>query len=197
MKNANKNEITKVIELTQDTAKATVNTSVEVVKLAENSLQGLYKVGYDLNASGLTVAKGYWDALSAIRNEWINLFAQTGEKAVDTIGTLSNIELPYQKEVTEFGGNVLAQGEKVFNMATEQVKSVANTVTAQVEKVTATATKEAKKATETVSNKAEKATEKAAKISKDVVATAEKVAENTANKAEKVVAKAKKAASSK
>ncbi len=175
MKNTNKNEINKVVELTQDTARATVNTSVEVAKLAENSLQGLYKVGYDMNASGLSVAKGYWDALSAIRNEWINLFEQTGEKAVDSIGALSSMEIPFQKEVTEFGGNVLAQGEKVFNMATKQVKAVANNVTAQVEKVTATATKEAKN------------------VTKDVV----KTAENKVEKTEKVVAKAKKAGSSK
>lgn len=167
------NEINKVVELTQDTAKATLDTTVEVAKLAENSIQGLYKVGYDLNASGLSVAKGYWDALSAIRNEWINLFQQTGEKAVDSIGTLNSLEIPFQKEVTEMGASVFAQGEKVFNMATEQVKSVANNVTAQVEKVTATATKEAKK------------------VTKDAVATAEK----TVAKTEKVVAKAKKAAS--
>lgn len=191
------NEMNKVVELTQDTAKATLDTTVEVAKLAENSIQGLYKVGYDMNASGLSVAKGYWDALSAIRNEWINLFQQTGEKAVDSIGTLNSIEIPFQKEVSDFGANVFAQGEKVFNMATQQVKSVANTVTAQVEKVTATATKQANKATETVSNKAEKATEKAVKVTKDVVAAAEKVAEKTADKTEKVVAKAKKAAASK
>ncbi len=171
----NKNEITKVVELTQDTARATVNTSVEVARLAEDSLQGLYKVGYDLNASGLNVAKGYWDALSAIRNEWINLFEQTGEKAVDSIGALNTMEIPFQKEVTKFGGNVFAQGEKVFNMATEQVKAVANNVTAQVEKVTATATKQANK------------------VTKEVV----KTAENTVEKTEKVVAKAKKAGSGK
>ena len=169
------NEMNKVVELTQDTAKATLDTSVEVAKLAENSIQGLYKVGYDMNASGLKVAKGYWDALSAIRNEWINLFQQTGEKAVDSIGTLSNIEIPFQKEMTEMGGNIFAQGEKVFNMASEQVKAVANNVTAQVEKVTATATKQANK------------------VTKDVVATAEK----TAVKTEKVVAKAKKATAGK
>lgn len=191
------NEMNKVVELTQDTAKATLDTTVEVAKLAENSIQGLYKVGYDMNASGLSVAKGYWDALSAIRNEWINLFQQTGEKAVDSISAINSIEIPFQKEVSDFGANVFAQGEKVFNMATQQVKSVANTVTAQVEKVTATATKEAKKATETVANKTEKATEKAVKVTKDVVATAEKVAEKTADKTEKVVAKAKKAVASK
>jgi len=175
MKNATKNEMNKVVELTQDTAQATLDTSVEAIKLAENSIQGLYKVGYDMNASGLKVAKGYWDALSAIRNEWINLFQQTGDKTVESISALNNLEIPFQKEVTEIGGNIFAQGEKVFNMATEQVKAVANNVTAQVEKVTATATKEAKK------------------VTKDVVATAEK----TVAKTGKVVAKAKKAGSSK
>ena len=146
MKNAGKKEMNKVVELTQDTAKATLDATVGTARLAEDSIQGLYKVGYDMNASGLKVAKGYWDALSAIRNEWINLFQQTGEKAVDSIGTLSNMEIPFQKEVTELGNNVLAQGEKVFNMATEQVKAVANNVSTQVEKATETVTKQTKKA---------------------------------------------------
>lgn len=146
MKNAGKKEMNKVVELTQDTAKATLDVTVGTARLAEDSIQGLYKVGYDMNASGLKVAKGYWDALSAIRNEWINLFQQTGEKAVDSIGTLSNMEIPFQKEVTELGNNVLAQGEKVFNMATEQVKAVANNVSTQVEKATETVTKQTKKA---------------------------------------------------
>ena len=88
MKNATKKvteqaakNVNTVVDLTQKTADATFSSSVEVVKLAENSLQGLYKVGYDMNAAGLDVAKGYWDALSAIRNEWITLFEQTGEKS--------------------------------------------------------------------------------------------------------------------
>lgn len=165
------NEMNKVVELTQDTAKATLDTTVEVARLAENSIQGLYKVGYDLNASGLDVAKGYWDALSAIRNEWISLFQQTGERAVDSIGALNSIEIPYQKEMTEMGGNIMAQGEKVFNMAAEQVKAVASNVSAQVEKVTASAKKTTK--------------------------DAETAAEKTAVKTEKVVAKVKKAASGK
>jgi hypothetical protein len=114
--------------------------------LAENSLQGLYKVGYDMNEAGLNVAKGYWDALSTIRNEWINLLSETGEKAVDSIGTLSKMEIPFQKEVTEIGENIFTQGGKVFGFATEQVKSVASTVTSQVEKVTETVAPKSKKA---------------------------------------------------
>jgi hypothetical protein len=178
------NEMNKVVELTQDTAKATLDATVGTARLAEDSIQGLYKVGYDMNASGLKVAKGYWDALSTIRNEWINLFQQTGEKAVSSIGTLSNMEIPFQKEVTEMGANVFAQGEKVFNMAADQVKSVANSVTAQVENAT--------KTTARVSNKVEKT---AGKVANDVVKTAEKAADNAAEKVEKEVAKAKKAAS--
>lgn len=154
MKNATKkateqvNEnISKVVDLTQDTAKATLDATVGTAKLAENSLQGLYKVGYDMNASGLNVAKGYWDALSAIRNEWINLFQQTGDKAVDSIGNLKNMEIPFQKEMTELSDNVIAQGEKVFNMAADQVKAVAHNVSTQVEKATETVTAQTKKAT--------------------------------------------------
>jgi hypothetical protein len=148
MKNATKkateqvNEnMNKVVDLTQKTAKATLDSTVATAKLAENSIEGLYKVGYDMNAAGLSVAKGYWDALSAIRNEWINLFAQSGEKAVDSIGNLKNIELPFQKEMTDLSENVMAQSEKVFNLATDQVKAVVNTVSTQVEKATETAKK--------------------------------------------------------
>ena len=100
-----------------------------------------------MNAAGLKVAKGYWDALSTIRNEWINLFQQTGEKAVDSIGNLKTMEVPFQKEMTELGENVMAQGEKVFNMAADQVKAVAHNVSAQVEKATETVTAQTKKAT--------------------------------------------------
>jgi hypothetical protein len=142
MKNTNKtitaqaNEnLNKAVDLTQQTADATLNTSVEVARLAESSLQGLYKVGYDLNASGLSVAKGYWDALSSIRNEWINLFAQTGEKAVETIGTVGKMEMPYQKEVAELGKDIVARAEKVVVSATEQAKKIVNEVAEKVEDI--------------------------------------------------------------
>lgn len=189
------NEMNKVVELTQDTAKATLDATVGTARLAEDSIQGLYKVGYDMNAQGLKVAKGYWDALSTIRNEWINLFAQTGERAVSSIGTLSNMEIPFQKEVTELGTNVFAQGEKVFNMAADQVKSVANSVSAQVEKVTETAAKQTKKATETASTtKVERVAAKAAQeTAKAVTESAEKAAEKTAKQVEADADKAKKA----
>jgi hypothetical protein len=147
MKKQAAENVNKVVELTQDTAKATLTTTVETAKLAENSLQGLYKVGYDMNEAGLSVAKGYWDALSTIRNEWIDLFEQTGEKAIDSIGTLSKMEIPFQKEISEIGGSIFSQGEKVFNMATEQVKNVTETVTKQVEKTAEVVGGKAKKAT--------------------------------------------------
>ena len=41
-----------------------------------------------------------------VRSEWINLFQQTGEKAVDSIGTLNSIEIPFQKEV-EFKNDII------------------------------------------------------------------------------------------
>jgi hypothetical protein len=147
MKKQATENVNKVVELTQDTAKATLTTTVETAKLAENSLQGLYKVGYDMNEAGLSVAKGYWDALSTIRNEWIDLFEQTGERAIDSIGTLSKMEIPFQKEIGEIGGSIFNQGEKVFNMATEQVKNVTETVTKQVEKTTEAVSGKTKKAT--------------------------------------------------
>lgn len=184
----------KVVDLTQQTAEATLKTSVEATKVAEDSIQGLYKVGYDLNAAGLNVAKGYWDALSAIRNEWINLASQTGEKAVESISVLKNLEIPFQKEINDFSANLYAQGEKVVNMATEQVKNVASTVTEQVGKTTETVAKQAKKATETATTQAQKATKTVAEQAKKTAATVTKQAEKAA---ETVEATAKKATSTK
>ena len=159
-------EMNKVVELTQDTAKATLDATVGTAKLAEDSIQGLYKVGYDLNAAGLKVAKGYWDALSTIRNEWINLFQQTGEKAVDSIGALNSIEVPFQKEMTEMGANFYAQGEKVFNMAADQVKAVTKNVTAQFEKLPPPLTKKLKKRPKPFLQKLKKQPKKLPKLPK-------------------------------
>ncbi len=90
----------KAIELTQDTAKATLKGAVQTAEASENFVQGIYKAGYDANYDALKVAKGYWDATTEIRKDWVKLFEKTGESMID--GKM-NMELPYQKEVMDFG----------------------------------------------------------------------------------------------
>ena len=111
------------MELTQKTANVTLKSAVQAAEATEGYVQGLYKVGYDANVDALKVAKGYWDATTQIRQDWIKLFASTGEAFINSAAKL---ELPLQKEVVEFSKNVLANVEKTVENATSQVKSATN-----------------------------------------------------------------------
>ena len=83
--------------------------------MTENYVQGIYKVGYDTNVEGLKVAKNYWDATTKIRQDWVKLFAATGENLIDAT---AKMELPLQKEVTDFGKGVIKNVEKTFENLT-------------------------------------------------------------------------------
>src|SRR4051812_26069789 len=90
--------IDKTVELTQKTANLTLKTTVQAAEVTEGYVQGMYKAGYDANVDALKVAKGYWDATTQIRQDWIKLFASTGEAFINSAAKL---ELPLQKEVVE------------------------------------------------------------------------------------------------
>jgi hypothetical protein len=98
------------IGLSQKTASVMLKSTVQTVNVAENYVQGLYKVGYDTQIAGMEVAKAYWDSMSQIRQDWLRLFSETGEKAITAT---SDIELPFQKEVMDLGKNVFASVEKM------------------------------------------------------------------------------------
>jgi len=114
--------VNSVIGLSQKTASVALKSAVQTTQVAEGYIQGLYKVGYDTQLAGMEVAKGYWDGMSQIRQEWIKLFAETGEKA---IASTSDIELPFQKEVTEFGKNVFESTQKVVENFTAPFRNTA------------------------------------------------------------------------
>ena len=109
-----------VVELTQNTTGLMLKGAVQTTQVSEGFVQGLYKAGYDTNVEALKVAKNYWDASTQIRQDWVKLFAETGEKF---IATASNMELPFQKEVTEMGKNVINNVEKTVENFTAQTKA--------------------------------------------------------------------------
>lgn len=111
------------VELTQKTANLTLKTTVQAAEVTEGYVQGMYKAGYDANVDALKVAKGYWDATTQIRQDWVKLFASTGEAFINSAAKL---ELPLQKEVVEFSKSVLSNVEKTVENATSQVKSATN-----------------------------------------------------------------------
>jgi len=107
------------MELTQKTANTTLKSAVQAVEVTEGYVQGIYKAGYDANADALKVAKGYWDATSQIRQDWIKLFASTGEAFINSA---AKMELPLQKEAIDFGKTVLTNVEKTVENLTAQAK---------------------------------------------------------------------------
>lgn len=115
--------IDKTVELTQKTANLTLKATVQAAEVTEGYVQGMYKAGYDANVDALKVAKGYWDATTQIRQDWLKLFASTGEAFINSA---AKMELPLQKEVVEFSKNVLSNIEKTVENATAQAKSATN-----------------------------------------------------------------------
>ena len=111
------------VELTQKTANLTLKSAVQAAEVTEGYVQGVYKAGYDANVDALKVAKGYWDATSQIRQDWLKLFASTGEAFINSA---AKMELPLQKEVAEFGKNVLANVEKTVENLTANAKTATN-----------------------------------------------------------------------
>jgi hypothetical protein len=109
-------------ELTQKTALVTLKSAVQAAEATESYVQDLYKAGYDANVDALKVAKGYWDATSEIRQDWIKLFAATGE---NLIGAAVRMELPLQKEIVSFGKSVVANVEKSVDNLNSQAKTAA------------------------------------------------------------------------
>ncbi len=122
-KKSNVNEvIDTAVELTQKTAQTTLKGAVQTAELTENYVQGMYKVGYDTNVEALKVAKNYWDAATEIRQDWLKLFAQTGE---NFINATANMELPLQKEVSEFGKGIINNVQETVENLSAKTKAAA------------------------------------------------------------------------
>lgn len=119
-KNFNNEAIDTAVELTQKTATLTLKSAVQAAEVTEGYVQGIYTAGYNANVDALKVAKNYWDAATEIRQDWLNLFAATGENFIKAAG---NMELPLQKEAMEFGKNVYANVEKSFENLNKQAKA--------------------------------------------------------------------------
>jgi hypothetical protein len=108
--------------LTEKSAVLALQTAVRSAEVAEGCVQGIYKAGYDANVDALKVAKNYWDAASEIRQDWLKLFASTGEKL---IRAAANMELPLQKEAAKAAKSVISNIEKQVENIGQQAKAAA------------------------------------------------------------------------
>jgi hypothetical protein len=108
------------MELTQKSANLVLKGAVQSAEVAENYVQGMYKVGYEANVEALKTAKNYWDTASQIRQDWLKLFANVGE---NFINSAAKMELPLQKEVTDVARNIIANVEESVENLTKQAKT--------------------------------------------------------------------------
>ena len=112
--------IDNAVNLTEKTASVALQTAVKSAEITEGLVQGIYVAGYNANVDALKVAKNYWDATSEIRQDWINLFAKTGEKFIKAA---ANMELPLQKEISDVAKNVIGNVEETVENLSKQAKA--------------------------------------------------------------------------
>ncbi len=108
------------VNLTEKSANVALQTVVKSAEVTEDFVQGVYVAGYNANVDALKVAKNYWDAASEIRQDWIKLFASTGEKFIKSA---ANMELPLQKEISDVAKNVISNVEETVQNIGKQAKA--------------------------------------------------------------------------
>ncbi len=113
------NSVDGAVEISQKAAKATLNSTVELVEVTEDYVQNVYRAGYDANVDALKVAKGSWDAATEIRQDWVKLFHETGESVIDAT---AKMEVPSQKDVYKFGENMFSTVTDTFGRVIPQSK---------------------------------------------------------------------------
>lgn len=112
--------IDNAVNLTEKSATVALQTAVKSAEITESFVQGVYVAGYNANVDALKVAKNYWDAASEIRQDWIKLFASTGEKFIKSA---ANMELPLQKEISDVAKNVIGNVEETVQNISKQAKA--------------------------------------------------------------------------
>ena len=104
--------VNSAIELSQKTAKAVFESTVKTAEVANGYMQNMVQVGLDAQESGVNVARNYFDSISKINRQWLNLFANTGERTINTAGdTVKNTM-----------NNVVAGGAEIVDNAAAQAK---------------------------------------------------------------------------
>ena len=104
--------VNSAIELSQKTATAVFESTVKTAEVANGYMQNMVQVGLDAQESGVNVARNYFDSISKINRQWLNLFANTGERTINTAGdTVKNTM-----------NNVVAGGAEIVDNAAAQAK---------------------------------------------------------------------------
>lgn len=104
--------VNSAIELSQKTLNVVFESTVKTAEVANGFAQNLVQVGLDAQESGVNVARNYFDGISKINRQWINLFAATGERTINTAG----------ETVKNSVNNNIADAAEVVDTAAVQAK---------------------------------------------------------------------------
>ncbi len=101
------------IELSQKTANVMFESTVKTAELANGYMQNFVQVGLDAQESGVNVARNYFESMSKLNRQWINLFANTGERTINTSG----------ETVKNTVNNAVSNGADIVDTAATKAKA--------------------------------------------------------------------------
>ncbi len=104
--------VNSAIELSQKTANVMFESTVKTAEIANGYMQNMVQVGFDMQESGVNVARNYFDNMSKLNRQWINLFSGTGERTINSAGDA----------VKNTMNNVVAGGTEIVDNAATQAK---------------------------------------------------------------------------
>lgn len=105
--------VNSAIEISQKTANVMFESTVKTAEIANGYLQNMVQVGFDMQESGVNVARNYFDSMSKLNRQWINLFSGTGERTINSAGDV----------VKNTMNNVVAGGAEIVDNAAAQAKA--------------------------------------------------------------------------
>ena len=104
--------VNSAIELSQKTVNTMFESTVKTAEMANGYMQNMVQVGLDAQESGVNVARNYFDSMSKLNRQWINLFSTTGERTINTAGD----------NIKNSMNSVVAGGAEIVDNAAAQAK---------------------------------------------------------------------------
>ncbi len=104
--------VNSTIELSQKTATAVFEGTVKTAEVANGYMRNMVQVGLDAQESGVNVARNYFETISKLNRQWISLFADTGERTINSAG----------ETVRNTVDNVIVGGAEIVDNAATQAK---------------------------------------------------------------------------
>ncbi len=103
------------MELSQDAANVVFDSAIKTVEMAGSYFRNVVNVGLDVQEASVNIARNYFDGMAKISRGWLSLYAETGEKTINTVG--DTIKTPVN--------NAIAAGAEIIANASAQARQAA------------------------------------------------------------------------